>query len=139
MDRLDMCHHFFFILRTQDEAFRGRHRYPVPMNPKILDLGCGTGIWLIDMAEYVIHEPGASDLIRRDMHVRTDKCANCHVPPNSNNHRVGAPGEFIGWDLSLIQPELYEIFPCSVPLISLLVVCLRTDYCQSVPVANHKP
>ena len=58
MDRMDMIHHFFTVARKRDESNRGLHRYPLPSDPKVLDLGCGTGIWTIDVSEYVIHHPG---------------------------------------------------------------------------------
>jgi ubiquinone/menaquinone biosynthesis C-methylase UbiE len=52
-DRMDIYHKFF-------EVARGHRLFNAPVilhNPKdparILDVGCGTGIWAIDMAEYV--------------------------------------------------------------------------------------
>jgi len=48
-DRLDIYHKMFLVTR-QDEL----HRAPITRNyspPRILDLGTGTGIWAIDMAE----------------------------------------------------------------------------------------
>lgn len=47
LDRLDIFHKFFLVAR-RDVYFS------VPIqkdNPRILDLGCGTGIWAIEMAE----------------------------------------------------------------------------------------
>lgn len=49
-DRMDIYHQFFAVAR------RGQlHQAPVPsephLQPRILDVGCGTGIWAIDMAE----------------------------------------------------------------------------------------
>lgn len=49
-DRMDIYHQFFAVAR------RGQlHQAPVPtqpnVQPRILDVGCGTGIWAIDMAE----------------------------------------------------------------------------------------
>jgi len=51
-DRMDIYH------KIMEVARRGKlHEAPIPVHsadpPRILDLGCGTGIWAIDMAEYV--------------------------------------------------------------------------------------
>jgi ubiquinone/menaquinone biosynthesis C-methylase UbiE len=45
--------------KIMEVARRGKlHEAPIPVHsadpPRILDLGCGTGIWAIDMAEYVV-------------------------------------------------------------------------------------
>lgn len=46
-DRLDIYHKLFMVAR-RDQL----HQAPMPrIEPRILDLGCGTGIWAIDMAE----------------------------------------------------------------------------------------
>jgi 2-polyprenyl-3-methyl-5-hydroxy-6-metoxy-1,4-benzoquinol methylase len=46
-DRLDIYHKLFMVAR-RDQL----HQAPIPrIEPRILDLGCGTGIWAIDMAE----------------------------------------------------------------------------------------
>lgn len=48
LERLDVFHQMFLVAR-------GDKLYSAPIghlqNPRILDLGCGTGIWGIDMAE----------------------------------------------------------------------------------------
>jgi ubiquinone/menaquinone biosynthesis C-methylase UbiE len=49
-DRMDIYH------KIMEVARRGQlHQAPIYVNPndppRILDLGCGTGIWAIDMAE----------------------------------------------------------------------------------------
>lgn len=46
-DRLDIVHHIYLLL------FKGElHLAPISPNPqRILDVGTGTGIWAIDMAE----------------------------------------------------------------------------------------
>ena len=49
-DRMDIYHKFFLVARREQ-----LHSAPFTPNydgPRILDLGCGTGIWAIDMAEY---------------------------------------------------------------------------------------
>jgi cyclopropane fatty-acyl-phospholipid synthase-like methyltransferase len=45
-DQLDIAHHMFLILLGQK-----LHLAPIRDPQRILDLGCGTGIWCIDMAE----------------------------------------------------------------------------------------
>jgi methylase of polypeptide subunit release factors len=46
-DRMDIYHKLFMVAR-RDRL----HTAPMPLDqPRILDLGCGTGIWAIDMAE----------------------------------------------------------------------------------------
>jgi ubiquinone/menaquinone biosynthesis C-methylase UbiE len=49
---MDIFHKFFQVARKEK-----LHSAPFTPNydgPRILDLGCGTGIWAIDMAEYVV-------------------------------------------------------------------------------------
>ncbi|KAF2493853.1 S-adenosyl-L-methionine-dependent methyltransferase [Lophium mytilinum] len=47
-DRMDIYHKLFLVARRDH-----LHQAPMPQQwePRILDLGCGTGIWAIDMAE----------------------------------------------------------------------------------------
>lgn len=47
-DRMDIYHKLFAVARRDT-----LHQAPIPQqwNPRILDVGCGTGIWAIDMAE----------------------------------------------------------------------------------------
>ncbi|KAK3395533.1 S-adenosyl-L-methionine-dependent methyltransferase [Sordaria brevicollis] len=47
-DRLDMFHHLFLLARNQ-RLFSAP--FPNQESPRILDLGCGTGIWAIDMQD----------------------------------------------------------------------------------------
>ncbi|KAF3921558.1 hypothetical protein AA313_de0203076 [Arthrobotrys entomopaga] len=51
-DRLDILHKLYLVSRRNE-----LHRAPISVTPysqcRILDLGTGTGIWSIDMAEYV--------------------------------------------------------------------------------------
>ncbi|KAK7999904.1 hypothetical protein PG990_012504 [Apiospora arundinis] len=67
-DRLDIMHKFFTVAREdhgespgQKRSEKGLHARPLLCNgpPRILDLGCGTGIWCNDMAD---HYPGANIL-----------------------------------------------------------------------------
>lgn len=47
MDRIDMSHSKYFMLLEKK-----RFLAPIQESPqKILDLGCGTGIWSIDVAD----------------------------------------------------------------------------------------
>ncbi|CZT00557.1 related to methyltransferase [Rhynchosporium agropyri] len=54
MDRMDIYHKFFSVARRE-----ALHSTPFIENydkgPRVLDLGCGTGIWAIDMAEKYHH------------------------------------------------------------------------------------
>ncbi|KAI0199800.1 S-adenosyl-L-methionine-dependent methyltransferase [Astrocystis sublimbata] len=50
-DRLDIMHKLFSVIR-QFEEFKGLYTCPLPERPKVLDLGCGTGIWAIEMADW---------------------------------------------------------------------------------------
>ena len=50
MDRMDIYHKFFAVARQ--EALHSTPFIPnYDRGPRILDLGTGTGIWAIDMAE----------------------------------------------------------------------------------------
>ncbi|KAK1779966.1 S-adenosyl-L-methionine-dependent methyltransferase [Copromyces sp. CBS 386.78] len=52
-DRLDMFHHLFLLTRN-GELFSAP--FQNQDSPRILDLGCGTGIWAIDMQDrYPVH------------------------------------------------------------------------------------
>ncbi|KAI1137223.1 methyltransferase LaeA [Hypoxylon sp. FL0543] len=51
MDRMDMFHKFFLVTRGDSAHYGGLCQRPLPPQPRILDLGCGTGIWVIDMAD----------------------------------------------------------------------------------------
>ncbi|KAI0976685.1 methyltransferase LaeA [Xylaria arbuscula] len=51
-DRLDIMHKFYLVAREQEvSSFRGLYTHRLPERPRILDLGCGTGIWAIDTAD----------------------------------------------------------------------------------------
>ncbi|ETS81901.1 hypothetical protein PFICI_06903 [Pestalotiopsis fici W106-1] len=52
LDRMDIMHKFFTVARRQDARAGGLHEAKISSaEPRILDLGCGTGIWAIDMAD----------------------------------------------------------------------------------------
>ena len=48
-DRLDIYHKIFLVARGGKELHRAPIKQDIP--PRILDLGTGTGIWAIEMAE----------------------------------------------------------------------------------------
>ncbi|KAI1406234.1 methyltransferase LaeA [Hypoxylon fuscum] len=51
MDRMDVFHKFFLTIRRDGPYYGGLCQRQLPAHPRILDLGCGTGIWVIDMAD----------------------------------------------------------------------------------------
>ncbi|KAI1852081.1 hypothetical protein JX265_005919 [Neoarthrinium moseri] len=52
LDKLDIFHKFFLVTRDKDSYGPGLHQHQITeASPRILDLGCGTGIWAIDMAD----------------------------------------------------------------------------------------
>ncbi|KAK8872335.1 methyltransferase LaeA [Apiospora arundinis] len=74
-ERLDIMHEFFTVARkvisddqNRLQSINGLHVRPLLCNEpqRILDLGCGTGIWCIDMADQY---PGAS-IIGWDLSLR---------------------------------------------------------------------
>ncbi|KAF2751482.1 methyltransferase LaeA [Sporormia fimetaria CBS 119925] len=77
-DRMDILHKLFLVAR-RDQL----HSAPVPPNShwgpvRILDLGCGTGIWAIDMADQYLHaEVRGVDLVN----IQPEK-----IPPNLRFH-----------------------------------------------------
>ncbi|KAF2182567.1 S-adenosyl-L-methionine-dependent methyltransferase [Zopfia rhizophila CBS 207.26] len=110
-DRMDIYHKLFLVAR-RDQL----HQAPIPPNwePRILDLGCGTGIWAIDMADrYLNAEVLGLDLVN----IQPEK-----IPPNL---RFRVPRDYespwsLGedsWDLIHLRmacgsvsswPELYQ-------------------------------
>ncbi|KAJ4313200.1 hypothetical protein N0V84_009526 [Fusarium piperis] len=69
LDRIDMCHTKYCAL-----IGRKRHLAPITDPQRILDLGCGTGIWSIEMAE----EYPAAEVIGTDVAPTQPEW----VPPN---------------------------------------------------------
>ncbi|KAI1317209.1 methyltransferase LaeA [Xylariaceae sp. FL0255] len=63
-DRLDIFHKFFSIVRARDDSpFPGLCSHlPSSSHLKILDLGCGTGLWAIDMADGLIGQGRTYDI-----------------------------------------------------------------------------
>jgi methylase of polypeptide subunit release factors len=51
-DRMDIYHKLFSVAR-REALHSPLYTLHNEQRPRILDLGCGTGIWAIDMAEYV--------------------------------------------------------------------------------------
>ncbi|KAI0190967.1 methyltransferase LaeA [Xylaria flabelliformis] len=85
-DRLDIMHKLFLVVR-QFEEFEGLYTYKPPDRPRVLDLGCGTGIWAIDVAELVKAGSVFCDLVLTAV------------------SRHAGRGHIEGWDLNLTQPE----------------------------------
>ena len=70
-DRMDIYHKLFLVARREH-----LHQAPIPQHwaPRILDIGCGTGIWAIDMADkYLNSEVYGLDLVN----IQPEK-----IPPN---------------------------------------------------------
>lgn len=89
-ERLDVFHKLIQVVRP-DAPFYGLHQRPIRPD-RVLDLGCGTGIWIMDMAEYCrgdIVESAAAMLI----------VSSCY--PSTR---------FVGLDLNSIQPPVYVFF-----------------------------
>ncbi|KAI1191788.1 S-adenosyl-L-methionine-dependent methyltransferase [Nemania serpens] len=80
-DRLDIMHKFFLVTRQHEMPnFGGLHSYPLPDQPKILDLGCGTGIWAIEMAD---RHGGRGRVEGWDLNMTQPES----IPPNVSFHR----------------------------------------------------
>ncbi|KAI0438028.1 S-adenosyl-L-methionine-dependent methyltransferase [Xylaria telfairii] len=78
-DRLDIMHKFFLVAR-QFEEFAGLHTYRLPDQPRVLDLGCGTGIWSIDIAD---RHGGRGHVEGWDLNLTQPEA----IPPNVSFHR----------------------------------------------------
>ncbi|KAF2839261.1 methyltransferase LaeA [Patellaria atrata CBS 101060] len=112
-DRMDMYHKLFLVAR-RDILHQAPINPSAYENPRILDLGCGTGIWAIDMADKYPHaEVLGLDLVN----IQPEK-----IPPNLR-FRVHRDYEGIwslgedSWDLIHLRmgsgsvsswPELYQ-------------------------------
>lgn len=70
-DRLDIYHHIFLVARGRDALGRERlHKVPIPETARILDLGTGTGIWPMQMAErYPSAEIVGTDIVNIQPHL----------------------------------------------------------------------
>jgi SAM-dependent methyltransferase len=80
-DQLDIAHQLFLLLLDNK-----LHLAPIPNPQRILDLGCGTGIWCMDMADGSPPPP-----------------LHNHLPNKQFTEHPGA--EITGVDLSPIQPS----------------------------------
>ncbi|KAF2731559.1 LaeA-like protein [Polyplosphaeria fusca] len=130
-DRMDIYHQLLLVARRN-----ALHQAPMPQNweqPRILDLGCGTGIWAIDMADkYLNAEVLGLDLVNIQpekyapapppISVRKAHPRRARIPPNL---RFRIPRDYespwtLGedsWDLIHVRmacgsvtswPELYQ-------------------------------
>lgn len=112
-DRLDIMHTMIKVARPPGRRFthcptEGLHTQTTPLGarPRILDLGCGTGIWLIEMAE---NFPQA-ELVGVDMHYMTP-------PTQLSNVSFRAPWDYespwslgeASWDLIHLQMGLGSV------------------------------
>ncbi|CAN8101106.1 unnamed protein product [Discula destructiva] len=89
MDRMDAMHKFFMVARKY--RLCGAHIVDLddlsraPRNPQVLDLGCGTGIWALDVAKKFWD---GEERKFRDGHVQAvDKCLDmqpANIYPNTS-------------------------------------------------------
>ncbi|KAI9730150.1 MAG: hypothetical protein M1818_008244 [Claussenomyces sp. TS43310] len=94
MDRMDIFHKFFQVARREQ-----LHSAPLTPNydgPRILDLGCGTGIWAIDMADKYQH----AEVMGMDISLIQPNT----IPPNLSFRRRNIESPWHGmaldsWDL----------------------------------------
>ncbi|OTB05658.1 hypothetical protein M426DRAFT_127934 [Hypoxylon sp. CI-4A] len=80
MDRMDMLHKFFLVARRDNSNYGGLCQRPLPNQPRILDLGCGTGIWVIDMAD---RHQGRANIVGWDLSL----IQPLRIPPGVEFHR----------------------------------------------------
>ncbi|KAI9689841.1 MAG: Secondary metabolism regulator lae1 [Bathelium mastoideum] len=75
MDRMDIYHKLFLVARRDV-----LHSAPIATRhpPRILDLGCGTGIWAIDMADKFQN----AEVVGLDLVNIQPNNANIRIPPN---------------------------------------------------------
>lgn len=101
-DRLDMHHHLAALL------IGGRlTTAPIESNvQRILDVGCGTGIWSIDMGEFILSESLCEATARLTMTLGDEY-------PSA---------QILGVDLSPTQPNMYD------SLLNLLGYEEKIDY-----------
>ncbi|KAJ5037185.1 uncharacterized protein L3040_007365 [Drepanopeziza brunnea f. sp. 'multigermtubi'] len=97
MDRMDIYHKFFSVARR--EQLHARAFIPnYDKGPRILDLGCGTGIWAIDMAEKYHHQ--YAEVIGIDLAV----IQPAKIPPNLTFLQRDIESPWYGLDL-----EAYDL------------------------------
>lgn len=110
MDRLDMVHKVLQIARIDDSTYGTLHRLPLPVCPRILDLGCGTGIWAIDIAERFGRSDAPAEVVGWDLALIQPKL----IPPNSRFERRDIEDRWTGvnrdyFDLIHVQMLLGSI------------------------------
>ncbi|KAH9906547.1 methyltransferase LaeA [Xylariomycetidae sp. FL2044] len=78
MDRMDLFNKFFEVARRHDDNFENlMQRRPRNLQPRILDLGCGTGVWAINVADWYRHNLGShAQVIGWDIHT----CQPASIP-----------------------------------------------------------
>ncbi|KAI0849551.1 methyltransferase LaeA [Daldinia vernicosa] len=67
MDRMDIFHKFFLVARQDSSNYGGLCQRPLPAYPRILDLGCGTGIWSPSRTSQHSRIPPGVEFQRRDI------------------------------------------------------------------------
>ncbi|KAI8955088.1 S-adenosyl-L-methionine-dependent methyltransferase [Xylaria longipes] len=95
-DRLDIMHKFYLVAR-QFEEFSGVHTYRLPDRPKVLDLGCGTGIWSIDIAD---RQGGRGHIEGWDLNLTQPEA----IPPNVSFHRRDVEDPWIR-----VEPNSFDL------------------------------
>ncbi|KAJ8129500.1 hypothetical protein O1611_g4132 [Lasiodiplodia mahajangana] len=89
-DRLDIMHKFFSVTRQyEDPTFGGLYTYRLPERPKVLDLGCGTGIWAIDIAD---RHTGQGQIEGWDLNLTQPEA----IPPNVSFKRRDFEDPWVG-------------------------------------------
>ncbi|KAJ1327800.1 gliotoxin biosynthesis N-methyltransferase [Microdochium nivale] len=51
LNRLDIFHKLITLARGHNGPNGGLYQHTLPQNPQIIDMGCGSGIWGVDMAD----------------------------------------------------------------------------------------
>ncbi|KAI0405777.1 S-adenosyl-L-methionine-dependent methyltransferase [Xylaria palmicola] len=95
-DRLDIMHKFFLVVRQFDD-FAGLHTYRLPDRPKVLDLGCGTGIWAIDLAD---RQNGQGNIEGWDLNLTQPEA----IPPNLSFNRRDIEDPWVG-----VEPNSFDL------------------------------
>ncbi|KAI1123243.1 S-adenosyl-L-methionine-dependent methyltransferase [Nemania abortiva] len=93
-DRLDIMHKLFLVTRQyEDPTFGGLYTYRLPDRPRVLDLGCGTGIWAIDTAD---RHAGRGQIEGWDLNLTQPEA----IPPNVSFKRCDFEDPWVGVELN---------------------------------------
>ncbi|KAI1811752.1 methyltransferase LaeA [Poronia punctata] len=94
-DRLDIMHKFHLVARHHETGrLKGLVSKPLPEHPKVLDLGCGTGIWAIELADR-LGGTGDYQIEGWDLNMNQPEA----IPPGVSFRRfdVEEPWEYTEW------------------------------------------